>query len=73
MLLPTQAITRAPLGVSMRIREVGLQQRMLRLGSVEVRWEDLPERTRKEVIALLSQLILEHARGEAGIEPRRNA
>lgn len=54
----------------MRVRGVALQQRMLRLGSVEVRWEDLPESARKEVIALLSQLIGEHARVATVIERR---
>lgn len=57
----------------MRIRGIGLQQRMLRLGSVGVRWEDLPESARKEVIALLSQMIAEHARIATGIERREPA
>lgn len=57
----------------MRVHGVALQQRMLRLGSVEVRWEDLPESTRKEVIALLSQLIREHTRVVTVIERRESA
>ena len=52
----------------MGVRGVALQQRMLRLGNVDVRWEDLPESVQKEVVALLSQLIREHARAVTGIE-----
>ena len=73
MVLPTLARMRAPLGVAMRIQRIALQQRMLRLGKAEVRWEDLPGSVQKEVIALLSQLIREHARIAVGTEQKEAA
>lgn len=54
----------------MRIREVACQQRMLGLGIRDVRWESLPKSVQKEVITLLSLVILDYARAGTGVEGR---
>lgn len=67
MLPPPRAIRKAPKAeVAMRERGVAWRQRTLELKGREAGWESLPEKVRKEAIALLSLLLLDYARAKRG-------
>lgn len=57
----------------MRVRGVAWQQRTLLLECREVRWVSLPEEARREVLTLLSRLLLDYARTERGFEGRERS
>lgn len=54
--------------VAMRTRHIAGPQGALRLGWQAGRWDRLPDGVRKEVVALLSLLLRDHARRERDAE-----
>ena len=72
MLLPPSArIKVSKEELAMRIRTIAWRQGTLLLEGREFHWKSLPEKTRKEVLALLSRLLLDHARAKTGVEGRK--
>lgn len=57
----------------MRVWKAALQQRTLPLEGRQGQWESLPEKVRKEAVALLSLLLLDYARAERVVEGRKGS